>query len=96
MKQVRALDELKELVGQGSHDYHIVLNGGLRSSKYIEFSDEGFFILNLIDDTEQVLSEADLFDHAKTNIGKAMEKGAFYLDGSNFERSNENEKLQTR
>ena len=40
-----------------------------------------FFIINLIDGTEQKLTENQMMDRDRTNIGFAMTKGALYKDG---------------
>ena len=45
-----------------------------------------FYVLNLIDDTEQNLSEAQLMDETLTNIGAAITKGAFFWE--NWEDEN--------
>jgi len=37
-------------------------------------------VLNLIDDSEQELTESQILDKAYTNIGEAMEKGALIID----------------
>jgi hypothetical protein len=59
-----------------------LLRGYLRSSKRIvwEENEKKFFIINFIDDTEQVLTEAQLMDKGYTNIGYAMTKGALFKD----------------
>lgn len=83
MKRIRitSLDELFSEVGKGNTDYFIMLNYGLCSSKYItEGEMEGTLcVLNLIDDTKQVLDRAALNDGGVTNIGRAIRNGAFYM-----------------
>jgi len=37
-------------------------------------------VLNLIDDSEQELTEAQILDSSYTNIGEAMRKGALIMD----------------
>ena len=62
-------------------DFFIALAGGLaRSSKTISYypDDDVFDVFNDIDGTYQELTGKDILDPAQTNIGEAMEKGAFY------------------
>lgn len=79
-KQVKSVNQLKTILADGeTKDFFILLNGGLRSSKTISFDgDNIFYVLNEIDDTEQVLTEQELMDSDITNIGKAINNGAFY------------------
>ena len=79
MIQIKTIKQLKEACMDESQDFFIQFNGGVRSSKTIEFhSDEEIFeIFNFIDDTEQELTEKELF--TESNIGKAITKGAMYL-----------------
>jgi hypothetical protein len=37
-------------------------------------------VLNLIDDSEQELTESQILDSAYSNIGEAMEKGCLIID----------------
>ena len=80
-RRIRTIEQLKELAKNGS-DCFILLNGGLRSSKYIRYypDDDNFYVLNLIDDSEQELTEAQILDSAYTNISEAMKKGALIMD----------------
>jgi len=80
-RRARTVDQLKELAKNGL-DCFILLNGGLRSSKHIRYypDDNSFCVLNLIDDSEQELTESQILDKAYTNIGEAMEKGALIMD----------------
>ncbi|MHC4759160.1 MAG: hypothetical protein ACYTE8_10930 [Planctomycetota bacterium] len=80
-KRIRTIEQLKELAKNGM-DCFILLNGGLRSSKHIRYypDDNSFYVLNLIDDSEQELTESQILDSAYTNIGEAMEKGALIMD----------------
>ena len=60
-------------------EFFILLNGGLRSSKHIwQESEDKWWILNEIDDSEQHLTKEELFDKSITNIGYATEKGGFF------------------
>ena len=80
MTKVTSLDQLKEMIANGVHDYFIALNGGFRSSKYIDYSTKSckFFIMNEIDNTDQTLNEKQLMDRDYTNVGYAMTVGALY------------------
>lgn len=80
-KQVKSMDQLKTILADGeTKDFFIQLHFGLRSSKAISFDgDNTFYVLNEIDGTEQELTEQELMDSDITNIGKAINSGAFYL-----------------
>lgn len=80
-KQVKSMDQLKTILADGeTKDFFIQLHFGLRSSKAISFDgDNTFYVLNEIDGTEQELTEQELMDSDITNIGKAINNGAFYL-----------------
>lgn len=82
-KRIKTIEQLKELAqNDNGLDCFILLNGGLRSSKHIKYypDDNSFFVLNLIDDSEQELTESQILDGAYTNIGEAMKKGALIMD----------------
>ena len=80
-RRIKTIEQLKELAKDGL-DCFILLNGGLRSSKHIRYypDDNSFYVLNLIDDSEQELTEAQILDSSYTNIGEAMRKGALIMD----------------
>ena len=80
-RRVRTIDQLKELAKNGL-DCFILLNGGLRSSKHIRYypDDNSFYVFNLIDDSEQELTEAQILDSGYSNIVEAMKKGALIKD----------------
>lgn len=80
-KRIRNIKQLKELAKDGLECF-ILLNGGLRSSKYISYhpEDNSFYVLNYIDDSEQELTESQILDSEYTNIGEAMQKGALIMD----------------
>ena len=80
--QVKSTDQLKTILADGeTKDFFILLNFGLRSSKAISYDGSStFYVLNEIDGTEQELTEQELMDSDITNIGKAINNGAFYLD----------------
>jgi len=87
--QVKSLEHLKQLIDEndgGTLECFIELNGGGRSWKTITFADKNdkngnakFEILNEIDESRQVLTEKNLFNTKHTNIGDAINKGAFYF-----------------
>jgi hypothetical protein len=82
-RRIKTIEQLKELAkDENGLDCFILLNGGLRSSKHIRYypEDNSFFVLNLIDGSEQELTESQILDKAYTNIGEAMEKGALIMD----------------
>lgn len=80
--QVKSVNQLKTILADGeTKDFFILLHFGLRSSKAISFDgDNTFYVLNEIDGTEQELTEQELMNSDITNIGKAINNGAFYLD----------------
>ena len=82
-KRIMTIGKLKQLAGRISGlDCFILLNGGLKSSKHIRYISEHkkFLVWNLIDDSEQELTENQLFDGSLTNIGEAMKKGGLIID----------------
>jgi len=82
-KRIKTIEQLKELAKTDNGlDCYILLNGGLKSSKHIRYwpDDNSFFVLNLIDDSEQELTESQILDSAYSNIGEAIKKGALIMD----------------
>ena len=82
-KQIKTIGQLKELAKTDNGlDCYILLNGGLRSSKHIRYypDDNSFFVLNLIDDSEQELTESQILDSVYSNIGEAVKKGCLIMD----------------
>lgn len=77
MRIIKSVAELKKLTKNRSREGFIVLTGGLKSSKQIEYHPETkrFFIYNFIDDTSQTLTEKEL--NTKSNIIKAINRRAF-------------------
>jgi hypothetical protein len=77
--QISSVEQLKR-ESEGEAEFFILLNYNLISRKRIQWDDEEkrFFIFNLIDDTEQVLTKDQLMDRGYTNIGYAITKGALY------------------
>ncbi len=78
MKRISSIKELKK-EARGGAEFALLLNYGLFSRKTISYDDGSklFSIWNHIDDSNQELTEAELDDSGKTNIGKAIRKGAF-------------------
>jgi hypothetical protein len=77
--KVKSINHLKEILADGeSHEFVLRLNGGMNSSKLISYDNERFYIVNMIDDSEQDLSEEGLRTHS--NIAEAIEKGALYQE----------------
>lgn len=73
------LDELKTLASREEGcDCYIKLNFGLRSSKHIDYVNNKWYVLNLIDDSEQELTDEELA--SKSNIMEALSKKALILD----------------
>lgn len=78
--RVKSLDELKQICDGRMRDFFIQLNFGIRSTKSISYdrSTDKFYIVNIIDDSEQELSSKEIMDENNSYIGKAIELGAFY------------------
>jgi hypothetical protein len=79
--KVTSVEELKRLANvEDGVEFFILLNGGLKSVKRIEWDEpsKSFCILNQIDDTHQDLTKQELA--TETNIVKAIERGAFFKD----------------
>jgi len=77
--KIESVAHLKELCENGSVSGYIQLNGNARSSKEIDYNEQNntFWILNYIDDTEQNLTEEELF--TDSNIGESIKLGTFYV-----------------
>ena len=84
MKRINSIEELKQICLSQDDDIwvdcFIALNGGLRSKKAVSWQDNVFVVINGIDDTDQELTEEQMKDKTFTNIGEAIEKGAFFMD----------------
>ncbi len=76
--KINTLDELRESVKAGHHDYFIALKpGGLRSSKEIDITPSGeFAIFSSVSGTVNTYDDQALA--LFTNIPEAIAKGAFY------------------
>ncbi len=79
---ILSTQHLKELVKNNSIECYILINGGLKSSKLIDYDDQKnrFIIYNYIDDTTQRLTEKQLYNESLSNIGKAIKYGALIMD----------------
>ena len=80
-KKITTIEELNAALNEGCTDF-VMTNGIARSSKFITYGDNDgeYEIINLIDDSRQILKEARLFDPAWSNIGTAMKNGAFFCE----------------
>lgn len=78
--KVKDIAHLRELIGKGMNRYHIRLNFGLKSSKWIELNGDNFYIFNEIDGSDDVLTESEIMDDRFTNIGSAINAGAFFAE----------------
>ena len=77
--KIKTVKALKKAIENEENDFFLVVGGFARSSKTIFLTEDNKFdITNEIDDSEQTLTEDELFDETLTNIGKAMKLGAFY------------------
>lgn len=79
---IRSVKQLKQLSSNASLECYIALNGGLRSSKIINYFEDKkhFSIQNLIDGSEQRLTEKQLDNPNLTNIGKAIKANALIIE----------------
>lgn len=85
MTQVKTIEELRKILDKGAGEFFILMNGGMRSWKTLNYSSKldkhernKIEILNEIDESRQVLTEENLFNDNHSIIGKAMKAGAFY------------------
>ena len=81
-KRIRSLEELKEYCKQDDNkcisesEVYILLNGMLRSSKYIQhYEDNSWWIEHQISDTEIEYKNDKEFKENEPMIFEAMEKG---------------------
>ena len=77
MKQIKSLPQLKQ-ESTGGAEFFVLLRGNLRSSKFINWNGNTFYVLNYIDDSEQEFTQEQLMDRQETIIGEALTKGALY------------------
>ena len=78
--KVKSISDLKQKIYDGTHDFFVQLNFGIRSGKYLDYSTytKKFYVYNEIDGTEQELTEQQLMDRTYTNIGYALKNGALF------------------
>jgi hypothetical protein len=84
-RTIRTVEELISAAGTAGREFVIALQGGALSRKFIkvlparsETTAPRFYVLNMIDDSEQTLSAAQL--SSESNIGAAMAAGAFSVE----------------
>lgn len=77
---VADMDHLKRLTTDRPREFLLALNGGAYSRKTIKYtpSKGKFTIKNHIDDTRQILTEAELY--TESNIGQWLDGGALYVN----------------
>ena len=74
-ERIYSIEHLISCLDKGYSDF-CICNGLLRSSKTIEKKDDKFWILNEIDDSEEMLTLDEL---KESHIAKAIENNCFYL-----------------
>ena len=81
-RQIKTIARLKELASRKEGvDCHLKLQFGIVSRKHITYdNDDGFYVHNLVDGSDQVLSEQEVMDEKCTNIGAWMKGGALFED----------------
>ena len=77
-KVVNCLTLLDILLERGEHDY-VIKSGALRSSKYITKDGDRYYVMNLIDSSEDCFTVAELLS---SNIGRAILNNTFYCETS--------------
>jgi hypothetical protein len=84
-RTIRTVEELSAAAGPTGREFVIALEGGALSRKFIKLlpSRSGsttprFYVLNMIDDSDQTLSADQL--SSESNIGAAMAAGAFSVE----------------
>jgi len=81
---IRNTQQLREAIEEGLSEFWLLLMGGGYSAKIITAaSKRRFHVVNHIDGSSQVLTEAELF--TQSNIGEAMTKGAFVAEEQSHE-----------
>jgi len=80
--RVESLEHMKKICSDGEpKDFVLLMKHSLRSSKTISYDPsrkKPWGVFNLIDDSEQNLTDRTLFKN--TNIGDAIQVGAFYYE----------------
>jgi len=79
--KVKDVEHLKTLASKdGGEEFIMMLKHRLISRKHISWDGDNFWVLNYIDNSDEILTEKQIQDDKLTNIGKAIRKGAFYVD----------------
>lgn len=80
--KVDSLAHLHELIEKDHHEFYILLNGGIISRKLIWLAADGkrLKIENCIDGSTRTLTDIGIMDTKFTNVGRAIEIGAFYCE----------------
>jgi hypothetical protein len=80
MKRIKTIEELKKLCKGSYADVFIALNYELRSSKTICWDETTgkFEVYHSIDGSIESLTEKQLMNPNRTNIGQAIKKGALF------------------
>ena len=79
-QKIKSQNELDTLIKNTKHDYplecFVMLNFGLRSSKFVSLNENGdYYVYNECDDSEEIINHGDLMT---SFIGEAISKGALY------------------
>lgn len=91
-KHIKSIEELKQAINKGNHEFAILLNYGMKSIKHITIisqklnqhkKEQKFEVFNEIDGSTQTIREKDIMDKRITNIGEAMQKKAFIISDKN-------------
>lgn len=73
------IEALNDAIADGNEGFAIALAGGAAfSRKTITRKDNKYHVTNHIDESEQTLTEKQLLDVHRTNIGRAMKVGALF------------------
>lgn len=80
-QKITTIEELNNAINKGCNDF-VITNGIVKSSKFITFGDNDgeYEIINLVDDSRQILTETQLLEPAWSNIGLAMRNGTFFCE----------------
>ena len=78
-KIINNVQELRDAIEKGNNEFYILIGGMMRSSKTIYWDEDNkkFLITNEIDDSEQDLTDDELY--TMSNIGEAIQKGSFLM-----------------
>lgn len=77
--RIPSVKALKDAISDGNQEFAILLSGGLVSRKTITRKGNIFRVENHIDGAIQTLSADQFSKSTYSNIGEAMEKGAFMV-----------------